>query len=56
MRLAKHLAPLLHDPTHRVLRLLVHLVSLLLDALLVRRLVVQSAQLVVQFRRRLVAQ
>ena len=50
MRLAKLLAPLHHDLTHRVLRLLVaHLV--LLDALLVRRLVARSVQQVVRFRR-----
>jgi hypothetical protein len=59
MRHVRLLALLLHAPTrhvqmHSVLRLLVHLVSLLLDALLVRRLVVRSAQLVVRFRRLLV--
>ena len=55
MRLAKFRAPLLHVPIHRAHQPLVaRLAQPLLVVPLVRRLVVQSAQLVVQFRRRLV--
>ena len=54
MRHVKFLAPLLRAPTHHVLLpLVVHPVSQLLAVRQVRRLVVQSAQLVVQFRLRL---
>jgi hypothetical protein len=54
MRLAKFRAPPLLDPTRRVRRPLVaHPAQPLLVVPLVRRLAVPSAQLVVQFRRRL---
>jgi hypothetical protein len=54
MRLAKFRAPPLLDPTRRVRRPLeAHPVQQHLVVPLVRRLAVPSAQLVVQFRRRL---
>ena len=57
MRPVKHLVLLLHDQIRRVRRpLVVHLVSPRLVDPPPRRRVVQSAQLVAQFRRRRVAQ